>query len=153
MQLKRIKLNISKKSQRRIVIIVIIIAALFAGSLYYIHTAPTQQAIIDVKISGSGYFTEYYVTFTALTSNVSVYNLELELSGNSGLIVVSGFTRVQQDIFTNNATLYHVSLYTDPPSDSSLSFDSHIVIIGPPLSYISLVKVSSGGTIASWSIS
>jgi hypothetical protein len=151
--LKRINLNISKKSQKRIAIIVLIIVAIFAGSLYYIHTAPTQQGIIDVKISGSGYFTEYYVTFTALTSNVSVYNLELELNGNSGLIVVSGFTRVQPDLFTNNATLYHVSLYTETPGDSSLSFDSHIVIIGPPLSYIALVKVSSGGTIASWSIS
>ncbi len=151
--MKHIKLNISKKTQNRIVITVLIIVAMFAGSLYYIHTAPTQHGIINVKISGSGYFTEYYVTFTALTSNVSVYNLELELNGNNGLIVVSGFTRVQPDLFTNNATLYHVSLYTESPSDSSLSFDSHIVIIGPPLSYIALVKVSSGGTIASWSIS
>ena len=120
-----------------VAITVVLAATLYAvlGGFSGLIGKPTPTASMTVSVTGS---TSYNVTFTSVSSNVSLQNTELKLISSSGTTVESGY---------NNGFYKNVT-----GSGGYLTFNTIIKFntgsLGP-LSSIYLIDTQTGGVIAS----
>ena len=107
---------------------------------------PTPTASMTVSISGTGASSTYDVTFTSVSSNISLNNTQLKLTTSSGSTSVYSFTYHAGGSYYGAST----SFASVSGSGAYLTFSTVITLTpGSSLSAIYIVDTQTGGVIAS----
>ncbi len=142
----------NRRAVRWTAVIVVLLVIASVGALYDVDTSHPPSGIITVSISGVGPTAVYNVSFLSLTAPVPVYDICLRLTGNYGTLSVLGFNVGSADHYYNNASLYRAEIITSSAQPSNISIGAHILISGGILSQVDILKLSTSGKIASYTI-
>ena len=126
---------------RNLKMTVVLAATLYAvlGGFSGLIGKPTPTASMTVSVTGTGSSSVYDVTFTSVSSNISLNNTQLKLTTGSGTTNVYSFTSLT---YGSHANVTGSGYY--------LTFNTKIVITGVgSLSAIYLIDTQTGGVIAS----
>ena len=123
-------------------ILIVAITVVLAATLYAVLGGfggligkPTPTASMTVSVTGS---TSYNVTFTSVSSNISLKNTELKLVSTSGATVENAYDTGYYSNVTGSGSYLTFN--------TIISFNSKTI---GPLSSIYLIDTTSGGVIAS----
>ena len=134
-------------------ILIVAITVVLAATLYAVLGGfggligkPTPTASMTVSISGTGNTTKYDVTFTSVSSNISLNNTQLKLTTGSGSTLVYSFHYSASGNYYGTST----SFASVAGSGTYLTFSTVITITpASSLSAIYIVDTQTGGVIAS----
>ena len=134
-------------------ILIVAITVVLAATLYAVLGGfggligkPTPTASMTVSISGTGASSTYDVTFTSVSSNISLNNTQLKLTFSSGSTSVYSFTYHAGGSYYGAST----SFASVSGSGAYLTFSTVITLTpGSSLSAIYIVDTQTGGVIAS----
>ena len=124
-----------------VAITVVLAATLYAvlGGFSGLIGKPTPTASMTVSVTGTGSSSVYDVTFTSVSSNISLNNTQLKLTYGAGNTSVYSFSDLK---YSTVATVSGSGYY--------LTFSTQIKIsAGDSLSAIYLIDTQTGGVIAS----
>ncbi|MEM0134270.1 MAG: archaellin/type IV pilin N-terminal domain-containing protein [Thermoplasmatales archaeon] len=133
-------------------ILIVAITVVLAATLYAVLGGfggligkPTPTASMTVSETGSGASEVYAVTFTSVSSNLSLSNTQLKIVNGSGTFVAS-FSGPNYS-FTGTGS----GIHTNVSGGTYLTFNTLISITGSKstITSIYLIDTQTGGTIAS----
>jgi flagellin-like protein len=130
-------------------ILIVAITVVLAATLYAVLGGfggligkPTPTASMTVSVTGTGNSTTYNVTFTSVSSNLSLSNTQLKVSDGNGTYVLS----FKSSTYSNTAAHMTVTVY----GGTYLTFNTAIKIVdGSSINAIYLIDTQTGGTVAS----
>jgi flagellin-like protein len=137
-----------------VAITVVLAATLYAvlGGFSGLIGKPTPTASMSISTVGSPSSGGYYeLTFTSVSSNISLANTQLKVTTATGTTTTASFVPATTYPTTSNGTYdlsSPLSAYVGN-SGEYLTFNTVITIHGASLSAVYLIDTQTGGTIAS----
>jgi flagellin-like protein len=137
-----------------VAITVVLAATLYAvlGGFSGLIGKPTPTASMSISTVGSPSSGGYYeLTFTSVSSNISLANTQLKVTTATGTTTTASFVPATTSPTTSNGTYdlsSPLSAYVGN-SGEYLTFNTVITIHGASLSAVYLIDTQTGGTIAS----
>ena len=132
-----------------VAITVVLAATLYAvlGGFSGLIGKPTPTASMTVAVSGTGNASVYNVTFTSVSSNLSLTNTQLKVVDGNGTFVLTYSTSTTPATYTATSAGMHVDVYG---GGGYLTFNTAIVIHdGSTITAIYLIDTQTGGIVAS----